>query len=66
MEMLLEFLAESNARVSYSDRWLIVEKDKDSEDNCYTVYKKGHGKAKRLYEGYYLSTAVSFLKGDVE
>jgi hypothetical protein len=68
MNELLEFLRDNNARVSYMGRWLITEKDEDNDDNCYTVYDKSYGrrKAKKLYEGYYLSTAIAFLKGDVE
>lgn len=65
---LIDFLRDSNARVSYADRWLVVDKDEDNEDNCYTVYQKSYGRIKTstLYEGYYLSTALEFLKGDVE
>lgn len=60
---LIAFLAESNARVSYGGRWMVIEKDADGL--TYTVYDHPRRKTVILYEGHYLSTALEFLKGDV-
>lgn len=69
MNTLIEFLEENNVRLSMGDRWLCVEKEHDEERTpLYTVYHRGVGtrKTRTLYEGHYLSTALQFLKGDVE
>lgn len=65
MSPLVYFLINHNARISYYDKWMVCDKEK--EDVVYTVYQKKYGaKTTTLYEGSYLSTAILFLEGKVE
>lgn len=60
---LIDFLASSNSRITFEDRWMIVEKKANGEV-YYEVFQKAYGKRKTvvLYTGFYILTALRYLE----
>lgn len=65
--LLLEFLANHSARISYGNSWLVIDKD-ESEKYFYTVYNKQPyaKRSKKLYEGHQLGDALYCLENEEE
>ena len=64
LRLLLDFMSKSQVRLTYKDRWLIV--DDNTSHYLFTVYSRQmyQKNTRTLYEGLSLEEAIKILEGE--